>query len=191
MLEKPKSSNAMLVIVSAVMILSILAAAAIISAAGGLERMSVQTLGHTERHLWSTIVVFQVMGEDATGDGKFEHLDIFVNLGSASRHVNWSSTRIIIDIEDFQQTLTYAGPGIKSPNESDYYAVHYLHRNDVSGLPDHMYLGDRAKIRVNALESIGADKRIFIQIIPESGNICRISFNTPQIMTSRRVEIYP
>ncbi len=190
-METQKSSRGMLLIVAMVVIMSILAAGSIISAAGGLERVSMATLHGTEKNVGSTIVVFYVIGDDGSDDGKIENMDLFLNLGPASRSMNWSSTKITIDRADDYQTLLYAGLGVKKPTGFEDFSVYYLQRQQKDGIPDHIYKGDRAQVSLRLDPPVTPEEKIFIQIIPEYGNICRLSFKTPQTMISKRVELYP
>ena len=191
MLEAPDPGKGMLLIVSAVMIGSLLAAMAIIHAAGGLEKMSYLILHTTEKNVGSKLNIFSIVGGGGYDDAKVEELNIFVNLGSGGDYLNWSSTRITIDGENHYQSLEYAGPGIKTPINSKEYGIQYLYRKAVDGNPEYIYLGDRASINIQLDPPIGQNEKLFIQIIPVYGNIARVTIETPLSMTSHRTTFYP
>jgi|GEM_PF-3845986 len=188
---RPQSTKGMLLIVTIAMIFSILAAGAIIMAAGALETRSTMTLQATEENVGSTVVVFRIVGEDASADANLERLELFVNLGPASHYMNWSSTKITVDRDEAYQTALYAGPGVKKSDNTTDYTVTYLHRDRIGGLPDFIYKGDRVIVRLNMDPPLIQGEKVFIQIMPEYGNICRLSFKAPHTMLDRRVEVYP
>ena len=61
----------------------------------------------------------------------------------------------------------------------------------MDGIPDFIYKGDRAKVGVELKPPLAPNEKVFIQIIPEYGNVCRLRFQAPDTMIFPLIELYP
>ena len=190
MKEKRESSNSMLIIVAGIMIASIFAAAAIIATSGGLEKVSMKTLENTQKDVASNFDVFYITGHDASDDGEIEQLELFIKLMPGADPINWNKTSIVIDYFPTYQNLIYDDSGSPASSTTKY-AIYYLRHSGPDNLKNFLKSGDSAIMNISLLKPLGPKQKVFIHMIPERGNIMRLTFSTPQTMTYTRVQLYP
>lgn len=183
--EKGLMGIGMLIIFIAIIVVSAVAAAVLIGSGGSLEQRSVTAMKGTEQEIATGLNVYSIIGSDGSDDGYIENLEMLVRLRPGSDPVNLNTTVITIDGRTSYQSLTYS-----TAAGSGYYSVYYLRRSS-SPLDGYLNLGDSAVVNISLANTIGADEKLVIQIIPSQGSVRRIGFTTPSALLDRRIFLFP
>jgi archaeal flagellin FlaB len=184
-----------LIIFIAVILVAAIAAAVIISTGGSLQQKALMTGNEVKENVAPSLDIMSVRGADASQTGTphtVTHLTLLARLSAGSSPLNLNTTIMTLDTVSGMQTISYTATvadNVLAAGSSDY-VVTYMksgpYRED-----GYVNLGDVVKINFNVDGQIGENLRSRITVIPRSGNINQVEFETPETMTQPSIVLWP
>jgi len=188
-----------LIVFIAVILVAAVAATVLVSTASSLQQRGVATGGQAEEGVATSAEVVSVMGTDGATGHDLEHFEMYTRLAAGSSTINLNNTVILMDTAEHSQSMKFNTTDASFPGGTSVYNIEYLKRG-----PDYeagyMSRGDVIKIRFNhhdvadpagASGGISENQEVRIKIIPRVGTPAIVEFTTPDVITDKRVTLWP
>ncbi len=176
-----------LIIFIAMILVAAVAAAVLISTASSLQQRALSTGGQAEAGVSTGIEAISVQGTDASTDHTVEDFEVLVRLQSGSEAMNLNNTIVVFDTSSTTQNLDYSGStsfstynfGVSYVKQGPEYEEGYISRGDV------------VKLEMTSSSSVNENKAVRLRITPRTGTSTEIMFTTPDVMTDKRISLWP
>lgn len=192
-----------LIIFIATILVAAVAAAVLVATSSSLQQRSLMTGSQAEEGVATGVEAISVMGTDGSSGADLEHFEVLLRLQSGSDALNLNNTVVIMDTQANSLSLSYAGAADADGNDeaaSDtaHYNVTYVKKG-----PDYKanYIsrGDIVKFKFNCYScaktdttgGIAENKKVRLKIVPRVGTSTQIEFTTPDVITDKRVALWP
>jgi archaeal flagellin FlaB len=177
-----------LIIFIAVILVAAVAAAVLISTAGSLQQRSLVTGSQAEEGVSTGAEAVSVMGTDASSGHDIEDLEFLLRLQAGSEPMNLNNTVVTMDTADTSQNMDFAGSAGSA--STTHFAVSYVKQG-----PDYEagYLsrGDVLKVTFSTVQSVAENQKVRLKVIPRVGQPTIVEFTTPDVMTDKRITLWP
>jgi len=183
-----------LIIFIAVILVAAVAAAVLISTSGSLQQKALVTGGQAEEAVSTGAEAISVMATDASTNHQVQYFELLLRLQAGSEPMNLNNTVVLVDTSTVAQSLSYNST-IDADDAWDagttrLYLVHYVKQG-----PDYEanYLsrGDVIKIKFMSDGAVSENQKMRIKVIPRVGTATIVEFTTPDVMTDKRVSLWP
>jgi archaellin len=198
-----------LIIFIALLLVAAVAAGVLIQTAGSLQQKALSTGQQSKSEISTNARVIEVSAVDASTDSTIENFSMQMKLSPGSEPIKLDETTFTFNTDNLTTTLTYLGPISASvyctngsanfssgesctgtAGSTGNFTVDFLingtnHQNSTLGR------GDVIRIYWAAPFSIGEDEHLRINFIPKIGAATLVEFNTPDVMSTQRVYLYP
>jgi flagellin-like protein len=184
-----------LIIFIAMLLVAAVAAGVLLQTAGSLQQKALITGQQTRSEISTNVRVVEVSGVDAA-DRTVENLSMQLKLSPGSDPIKLDEVTVTFNTDDTTLTLAYSGDETYSNNTtnavgSGTFGVTYL-INGTNHIDGNLVRGDVARFEwVTAGAALGEDEHIRINFIPKVGTATLVEFNTPDVMSTQRVYLYP
>ena len=177
-----------LIIFIAVILVAAVAAAVLVATSSSLQQRSLVTGGQAEEGVATGAEAVSVMGTDASDNShSLEAFEMIVRLQAGSDPLNFNNTVIVLDTSSTSQNLDYSGGEAYSTLG---YGVTYV-KSGPDQETGYLSRGDVVKFMFNTTNSVAENKHVRIKIIPRVGTASLVEFTTPDVMTDKRINLWP
>jgi archaeal flagellin FlaB len=185
-----------LIIFIAVILVAAIAAAVFISTGGSLQQKALITGNDAREGVSYGLEAISIRGSDASQGGTphtISHITIRARLPAGSSMLSLNNTVITMDTTiSATQTFLYEGTvadSVQATGTSNF-AVTYL-KTGPTHEDGYVTTGDTVKLKFNIDGLIGENTRVRVTIVPRSGSMNQLEFQTPETMTEPTVVLWP
>jgi flagellin-like protein len=186
-----------LIIFIAMLLVAAVAAGVLLQTAGSLQQRALVTGAQTRAEISTNTRVVEVSASDAQGDAAVENFSMQMKLSPGSDPIKLAEVTLTFSTFDSTVTLTYnntsnytGGFGTVLSAGTGSYTVEYL-INGSNHIDGNLQRGDVVRLRWSAGQGIGEDTHIRINFIPKIGTATLVEFETPDVMSTQTVFLYP
>lgn len=176
-----------LIVFIAIVLVAAIAASVLLGTAGSLQQRSLTTGKQTEREVSGGINVVTVSAIDGS-NANIENFEVLIKLAAGSDPLAFDETIITFDTKNTSQDLEYTSTANES--SSSLYNISYVKQGSEykSG---YISTGDVVKLGFASTRSIVESETVRMRVIPKHGVIVPVDFVTPDVMTQKRIILYP
>jgi archaellin len=182
-----------LIIFIALLLVAAIAAGVLIQTAGSLQQRALSTGAQATGQIATSAVVLEVSAEDGTNTSGVENFSMIMKLAPGSEAIRLEAVTLTVNTADTTTTYLYAtgsSPTVNATNNNGTFVVDYLQQgpNSDIGL---LVRGDVIQVDFTAQALVGAQEYVRINFIPQIGTPSTVVFETPDVMSTQRVYLYP
>jgi len=201
MKRKAEMGIGTLIIFIAMILVAAIAAGVLLQTASSLQNKALQTGQKSKGQVSTTISPILLFADDGT-DSKVENFYLKAKLAPGSDPIKLDELLLSFDLNNKSADLeyrsdskstncTYGTDGFYTNTDgTGNFTVKYL-INGSSNKLGYMQRGDVVQFCFRAPRSINEDEDLSIKLIPKVGTATYIEASTPDIMTDKRIVIYP
>ncbi len=197
-----------LIIFIAMLIVAAVAAGVLIQTAGSLQQQALSTGQATRSEISTNARVVEASGVDGQ-DGTVENFTMQIKLSPGSEPIKLDEVTVTLNLNDQSTTYLYRSPdnssvycsigGNNYTNAEDCatvsgttgnFTVEYL-INGTNHIDGNLQRGDLIYLYISSPRTITEDEAVRITFIPKSGTTSLVEFNTPDVISTERVYLYP
>jgi flagellin FlaB len=189
------------------LLVAAVAAGVLIQTASSLQQRALATGSQARGEISTNARVIEVSGGDGT-TGEVQNFTMQMKLSPGSDPIKLDEvtltlntddstvTLIYLEDNDFSDSNDYCGAGTLPSNcsltagEVGNFTVEYL-INGSNHIPGNLQRGDVIRVYFQSDTPIGEDARIRINFIPKIGTATLVEFNTPDVISTQQVYMYP
>jgi len=182
-----------LIIFIALLLVAAIAAGVLIQTAGSLQQRALSTGAQATGQIATSAVVLEVSAEDGTNISGVENFSMIMKLAPGSEPIRLEAVTLTMNTVDSTTTYLYSDavtPTVNATTNNGTFVVNYLQEgpNSDAGL---LVRGDVVRIDFTAQALIGPQQYTRISFIPQIGTPTTVIFETPDVMSTQRVYLYP
>ncbi len=179
-----------LIIFIAMLLVAAVAAGVLLQTAGSLQQKALSTGEQSKGEISTNARVIEVSGVDGT-DQTLENLSMQMKLSPGSEPIKLDQVTLTEDTDNSTTTLVYSGgTTFNTTNSTGTFGVSYL-INGTNHIDGNLQRGDVIQVDFALPYSVGQDAHIRLNFIPKIGTPTLVEFNTPDVITTQRVYLYP
>ena len=184
-----------LIIFIAMLLVAAVAAGVLLQTAGSLQQKALITGQQTRSEISTNVRVVEVSAADATFDRTIENFTMQLKLSPGSDPIKLDEVTLTFNTDNQTLTIAYSG-GETFSNQSanaggaGTFGVQYL-INGTNHIDGNLVRGDVARFLWAGANPVNEDEHIRINFIPKIGTATLVEFNTPDVMSTQRVYLYP
>jgi flagellin FlaB len=190
-----------LIIFIAMILVAAIAAGVLLQTAATLQNKALQTGQKSKGQVSTTITPILLFADDGT-DGLVENFFLKAKLAPGSDPIKLDELLLSFDLnnksadlefrqDSYKNNCSYGVNGFYTKSDgTGNFTVKYL-INSSSNKNGYLQRGDVIQFCFRAPRSINEDEDLSIKLIPKVGTATYIESSTPDIMTDKRVVIYP
>jgi flagellin FlaB len=172
-----------MIVFIAMVLVAAVAASVLISTANTVREQAQSTGDQAINNVASGFVVQDVVGTINAGKPEITDVTIYMRLAAGSPNVNMDNVMISVTTSDSSDYLN------KSDAAADGVSYGFDKTLDVQNFQDNVLgQGDLAEVTVTGL-TIGFNQMVVIKIIPAYGQMCLITFTTPEQYSSQYITL--
>jgi archaeal flagellin FlaB len=190
-----------LIIFIAMVLVAAVAAAVLVSTSSTLQQRSFLTGSQAEQGVSTGVEAISVMATDGSVGSDLENFEVVVRLAPGSGQINLNSTVILFDTAANGMSLDYNGTADSSDSggaiDTSHYNTFYVKKG-----PDYQdgYVsrGDIVKMKFKCYDctsgesgGIEENQKVRLKVVPQAGSSTIIEFTTPDVITDKRVSLWP
>lgn len=192
--KKAEMGVGTLIIFIAMLLVAAVAAGVLLQTAGSLQQKALSTGQAARGEISTNARVIEVSATDGS-DQNVENFSMQMKLSPGSEPIKLSEVTLTMNTDDNTLTLTYSGDGNYSNLTSNAagvgtFGVEYL-INGTNHLDGNLQRGDIVRVHYAAPVQITEDEHVRINFIPKIGTPTLVEFNTPDVISTQRVYMYP
>jgi flagellin-like protein len=190
--KKAEMGVGTLIIFIAMLLVAAVAAGVLLHTAGSLQQKALLTGDASKAEISTNARVIEVSAVDGS-DQTIENFSMQMKLSPGSDPIKLDEVTFTLNTDDSTTTLRYTNASNFSTNattETGTFTVEYLIQgnNFVEG---NLQRGDVVRIGFAAATPLGQDEAVRLNFIPKVGTPTLTKFNTPDVMSTERVYLYP
>ena len=181
-----------LIIFIALLLVAAVAAGVLIQTSSSLQQRALSTGAQATGQIATSAVALEVSAEDGRNDG-VENFSMIMKLAPGSDPILLGSATLSLNTVDSTTTYLYsdaADPVVDPVNNNGTFVVEYMQEgsNHEDGV---MVRGDVIRVDFMAQEEVAQSSYVRINFIPQIGSPTQVVFETPDVMSTERVYLYP
>lgn len=177
------------------LLVAAVAAGVLLQTAGSLQQQALVTGQSSRSEISTNARVVEVSGVDGTA-GTLENFTTQMKLSPGSDPIKLDEVTLTLNTDNTSTTLTYGGLLNEtnfSTNASDgtgSFTVDYLitGSNHITG---NLQRGDVIRVDFQSPRQIEESESVRVNFIPKIGTATLVKFNTPDVISTERVYLYP
>ena len=194
-LKKAEMGVGTLIIFIAMLLVAAVAAGVLLQTAGSLQQKALSTGQQSKAEISTNARVIEVSAVDASSDSTVENFSMQMKLSPGSDPIKLAEVTLTFNTDSSTVTLTYANStdpqtGFATNGTTGNYTVEYL-INGSNHIDGDLVRGDVIRAYWAAASPVGEDEHLRINFIPKIGAPTLVEFNTPDVMSTERVYLYP
>jgi flagellin-like protein len=188
-----------LIIFIAMILVAAIAAGVLIQTAGTLQNKALQTGDRSKVQVSTSITVTQIFAENGSSGGLTDFF-ITLKLAPGSDPIKFTDALVSFSLKDKSVNLAYKNAGCISDSGTGYrsnqatgegnYTVQYL-INGSNHMDSYLTIGDVARICLESPRQVTEDESIKINILPKTGSQANLDFSSPNVISQRRMFLFP
>jgi len=184
-----------LIIFIAMILVAAIAAAVVLQTAGSLQQQALST-GQQSRQQIATSAVFVEVSAIDGASASVDNFSIIMKLAAGSNPMKLSD--VLMSLDTFNTTTTFIYDNSTDPDDADVdvanengtFTGEYLQQGP-NFRAGNMQRGDVLRLHMISPRAIGEDEHVRINFIPKIGTQTGTSFITPDVISERRMYLYP
>ena len=181
-----------LIIFISLLLVAAVAAGVLIQTAGSLQQRALSTGTQATGQISTNALALEVSAVDGD-DGDVENFSMIMKLAPGSDPMKLGDVTLNLNTVDDTTTYQYstaADPVVNDTQNNGTFTVTYLQTgaNNQTGT---IVRGDVVQLDFLAPQSIGESSYVRINFIPKIGTSTRVQFDTPDVISTQRVYLYP
>ena len=177
------------------LLVAAVAAGVLLQTAGSLQQQALVTGQASRSEISTNARAVEVSAIDGSS-GELRNFSMQMKLSPGSDPIKLDEVTFTFNTDNTTTTLTYGGLSSEANfstdpvNENGTFVVDYLIEgsNNIEG---NLVRGDVIKIDFESPRNIGEDEAIRMNFIPKIGTATLVQFNTPDVISTQRVYLYP
>lgn len=181
-----------LIIFIAMLLVAAVAAGVLLQTAGSLQQKALSTGQAAKGEISTNARVIEVSAVDGS-DQSVENFSMQMKLSPGSEPIKLAEVTLTFNTDNSTTTLQYSGNQTFSTvpgSSSGSFGVEYL-INGSNHIDGNLQRGDIVRIFFQAPRSIEEDENVRINFVPKIGTATLTEFNTPDVISTQRVYMYP
>lgn len=193
--KKAEMGVGTLIIFIAMLLVAAVAAGVLLQTAGSLQQKALLTGAQSKGEISTNIRVVEVSGIDGS-DRVLDNFSMQLKLAPGSDPIKFDEVTFTFNTDNSSVTLQYnQDPSLDPDNFSTSgnvgtFALEYL-INGSNHIDGNLQRGDVARLYWAPEFVIGEGEHIRINLIPKIGTATLVEFNTPDVVSTERVFLYP
>lgn len=181
-----------LIIFISLLLVAAVAAGVLIQTAGSLQQKALSTGSQATGQISTNAIVLEVSAVNGS-DQDIENFSVIMKLAPGSDPIKLDDTTLTLNTVDSTTTYLYATgstPSVNATTENGTFVVEYLQTgsNNQTGV---LVRGDVIRVSLEAPATIGEGEYVRLNFIPKIGTSTRVIFDTPDVISTERVYLYP
>lgn len=181
-----------LIIFIALLLVAAVAAGVLIQTAGSLQQRALSTGTQATGQISTNAIALEVSAVDGR-DQNVENLSMIIKLAPGSDSIKLDDVTLTLNTVDETTTYDYSAAAAPIVNGSDgngTFTVNYLQTgpNNQTGV---LVRGDVVEVDFISPTALGEGEYVRINFIPKIGTSTRVVFDTPDVISTQRVYLYP
>lgn len=175
-----------LIIFIALLLVAAVAAGVLIQTAGSLQQKALSTGSQATGQISTNMVVLEVSAVDGQ-DQNVENFSMITKLAPGSDSIKLDDLTVTFNTVSESRTLIYNNTAVPSGND---FVITYLQTgaNNKTGV---VVRGDVIQFDFIAPTAVDQGEYVRINMIPKIGTATQVIFDTPDVMSTNRVYLYP
>ncbi|MFW5746251.1 MAG: archaellin/type IV pilin N-terminal domain-containing protein [Nanoarchaeota archaeon] len=195
--RKAEAGIGTLILFIAMILVAAIAAGVLIQTSSSLQSKALYTGSRAKTEVSSQVAVIYLWGEDATISARTvntTHMKVKLTAGSDS--VKLGDSMVQVDTQNSRSNLVYnSTSGFCDDN-----SMIWAHKNAMYGAKslvesgedsDYLERGDVMQLCFALPESIGEGEMLKVSFIPKVGHTTYVDTKTPDVMLTKRIQLYP
>lgn len=182
-----------LIIFIAMLLVAAVAAGVLLQTAGSLQQKALTTGAQAKGEISTNARVIEVSAVDGTTQN-LTNFTMQMKLSPGSDPIKLAEVTLTLNTDTDSTTLTYNDQtnytNFSTSGSSGTFGVQYL-INGTNHIAGNLQRGDVIRIYLAAANNIGEDEHVRINFIPKIGQATLVEFNTPDVISTQRVYVYP
>ncbi|MFT4250775.1 MAG: archaellin/type IV pilin N-terminal domain-containing protein [Candidatus Woesearchaeota archaeon] len=174
-----------LIIFIALLLVAAVAAGVLIQTAGSLQQQALSTGSQATGQIATNAVVVEVSAEDGS-NGSVTNFSVIMRLAPGSDPIRLTDVTYTVSTKDTSDTLVHTD-GAYSTSA---FNVTYLQEGD-NHQEGVLVRGDVIEIQFESSRDILESENVRLNFIPRIGTATMTVFDTPDVMSTQRVYLYP
>ena len=193
MRKKSEMGIGTLIIFIAMILVAAIAAGVLIQTATTLQNKALLTGERSKSQVSTSIRPMLVYAEDGSSNNNVDQFFMKMKLAPGSDSVRFVDMLLEFSLKNLSSDIiystTYGSANVNESNGTVYY-IDYLIEGDnyASG---YLQRGDVVKLSFESSRNVGEDESLAITLIPKIGNPTTVETALPDIITEKRITIYP
>lgn len=192
--KKAEMGIGTLILFIAFILVAAVAAAVLVSTTQAVQSKALQTGKDTLAEVGTSMVAVELYAEDGTTNNNVNMFFQTLKLSAGSDPVRFQDLLLTFSTSTTSSSYTYNGTSsdcttVPAGSSSTFGSAYLLQGG--SNTAGYLYPGDVALICWNYTGTVGESSSIKSSIIPKTGSPLVVDTTTPQLITQKRVYIYP
>ena len=181
-----------LIIFIALLLVAAVAAGVLIQTAGSLQQKALSTGTQATGQISTNALMLEVSATDGSNQD-IENFSAIMKLAPGSESIKLGDVTFTMNTVDETTTYSYStaeNATVDAANDNGTFVVTYLQTgaNHQTGV---LVRGDVIQLEFIAQSSIGEGEYVRLNFIPKIGTSTRVIFDTPDVISTERVYLYP
>jgi len=193
--KKAEMGVGTLIIFIAMILVAAIAAAVVLQTAGSLQQQALSTGQQSRQQIATSAVFVEVSAVDGS-TAVVQNFSILMKLAAGSNPIKLSD--VLMSLDTFNTTTTFIYDNttnlsaivVDVANENGTFAAEYLQQGP-NFRRGNLQRGDVIRVHLDSARPIGEDEHVRINFIPKIGTQTGTSFITPDVISERRMYLYP
>ncbi len=191
--KKAEMGVGTLIIFISLLLVAAVAAGVLIQTAGSLQQQALSTGSQATGQISTNALALEVSAEDGTSVDGVENFTMVMRLAPGSDSIQLDDVTLTLNTVDDTTNYAYTEdlePTVDGAASQGTFTVEYLQTgdNNQSGV---LVRGDVIELNFISPQAIGESSYVRINFIPRIGTSTRVMFDTPDVMSTQRVYLYP
>lgn len=179
-----------LIIFIAMLLVAAVAAGVLIQTAGSLQQRALMTGDASQSEISTNARVIEVSATNGS-QGNITDFDMQIKLSPGSDPIKLDEVIFTLNTDSETVTLQYSGnQSYATSGDAGTFGVVYL-INGSNNVEGNLQRGDVIRVSFESPTPIGEDEAIRLNFIPKIGTSTLTAFNTPDVISTQRVYLYP
>lgn len=181
-----------LIIFIAMLLVAAVAAGVLIQTAGSLQQQALSTGQASRAEISTNARVIEVSATNGN-DTLVNNFTMQMKLSPGSEPIKLEEVTLTLNTDNTTTTYIYSGSSASTVNATSgqgEFGVDYI-INGTNHVDGNLQRGDVIRVYLDSPRDIGEDESIRINFIPKIGTATLTQFNTPDVMSTERVYMYP
>lgn len=177
-----------LIIFISLLLVAAVAAGVLIQTAGSLQQRALSTGSQATGQIATNAVALEVSATDGRTSGTLNNFSIIMKLAPGSDSIKLGD--VTLSLSTTNTTDVYAYDEAATNGNTTVFAVDYLQTgaNNQTGV---MVRGDVIELNLLSSRAIGEGETVRINFIPKIGTNTQVIFDSPDVISTQRVYMYP
>ena len=191
--KKAEMGVGTLIIFIAMLLVAAVAAGVLLQTAGSLQQRALSTGQAAQGEISTNARVIEVSATDGSTGG-IENFSMQVKLAPGSNPIKLDELILTLNTDDSTTTLQFSGNetfATTGAGTGEFGVLYLIEASPNSATSGNLQQGDVVRMDFQSPTAIGEGESVRINLIPKIGSATLVLFNTPDVISTERVYLYP